>query len=136
MLNVSMSCFGFVRFIIVLALVLAKEDTKTSGKSNVVTLTSSNFNDEVKSGFWLLEFYAPWCGHCKKLAPLWDELSVSQSTAKLGKIDVPQNEDLGKEHEIKGFPTIKYAKDGKFGKYTGPRTKGWSVDPFFHIRRQ
>jgi thiol-disulfide isomerase/thioredoxin len=92
--------------------------------SKVIDLTTSNFDEQTREGLWLLEFYAPWCGHCKKLAPLWDDLSISQSASKLGKIDIPANEALASKYNITKFPTLKYAKDGRIGKYVGPRTRG------------
>ena len=61
----------------------------------VVELTTSNFKSEVlddKDSMWLLEFYAPWCGHCKQLAPSW-ELAAKQlkGVVKLGAVDMTEH---------------------------------------------
>lgn len=76
----------------------------------------------------LTQFYAPWCGHCKTLAPVFDELpdkladEAGMPIVNVAKVDVTANRDLGTRFEIKGFPTIKLLKDGKQYTYKGRRT--------------
>lgn len=71
-----------------------------------------------------MKFYAPWCGHCKSLSPIWDELSEmfkDVEDLKIGKIDYTMNEAEGVS--IKGYPTLMfYPKHDKKGiKYEGAR---------------
>jgi protein disulfide-isomerase A1 len=96
-------------------------------KKPVKTLVSSNF-DEVafdKDKDVLVEFYAPWCGHCKQLAPIYDQLGEkyeSNDKIVIAKMDATANE---LEHtKIQSFPTIKlYRKgDNKIVEYNGERT--------------
>eukprot|EP01102_Stenamoeba_stenopodia_P014578 TRINITY_DN485_c0_g1_i1.p1 TRINITY_DN485_c0_g1~~TRINITY_DN485_c0_g1_i1.p1 ORF type:complete len:269 (-),score=75.36 TRINITY_DN485_c0_g1_i1:141-947(-) len=85
--------------------------------SDVVTLSSSNFASAIAEGYWLIEFYAPWCGHCKRLAPTWEELATAQKKEGLfgvAKVDCTVERDLASTHGIRGFPTIKLFKDGQF----------------------
>eukprot|EP00605_Chrysophyceae_sp_TOSAG23-4_P001792 GSChrysophyteH1.ASY1.ANO1.1981.1 assembled CDS len=95
--------------------------------SDVITLTDDNFQSEVMDSedHWLVEFYAPWCGHCKNLAPEWEEAAHKLAgEVKLGAIDATANEGLAQKYGIKGFPTIKLFSAGKKGKakdYQGPR---------------
>src|SRR5512140_1150152 len=86
--------------------------------SAVIDLIPSNFDDVVlKSGTpTLVEFFAPWCGHCKNLAPVYEELASNYEYAKdkvqIAKVDADAEKSLGKRFGIQGFPTLKWF-DGK-----------------------
>lgn len=80
----------------------------------MLDLTPKNFDKEIlKSGKpALVEFFAPWCGHCKSLAPIYEELAASFEGAKdkviIAKVDADEHKELGKKYEISGFPTLKW----------------------------
>ena len=86
--------------------------------SNVKVLTPKNFDDVVfHSGKpTLAEFYAPWCGHCKTLAPVYEELAdafhAGGDKVNIAKIDADDHKELGKKYGVTGFPTLKWF-DGK-----------------------
>lgn len=86
--------------------------------SAVIDLTPSNFDSVVlKSGKpALVEFFAPWCGHCKTLAPIYDELAGAFEFAKdkvtIAKVDADSEKELGKKYGISGFPTLKWFPGG------------------------
>lgn len=72
---------------------------------------------------------APWCGHCKSLAPEWAAAAAKTKKlsppALLAKVDADAHKELGERYDVTGFPTIKIFRDGKAEDYDGPReTKG------------
>ncbi|EEH57167.1 uncharacterized protein MICPUCDRAFT_33337 [Micromonas pusilla CCMP1545] len=84
------------------------------GNADAVTvLGKDNFADVVVNGGKnaIVKFYAPWCGHCKALAPTWDELGDSYAASNsvvVGDVDCTVEEDLCGDHEVRGYPTLKY----------------------------
>lgn len=85
-------------------------------EDGVAVLTPDNFKDVVgKDVPVFVEFYAPWCGHCKSLAPEW-ALTAQQFTAKDGivvaKVDADAHRSLGEQFDVKGFPTLKWFPAG------------------------
>jgi protein disulfide-isomerase A6 len=90
-----------------------------ANKSNVIELTDTNFDALVmeSNDHWLVEFYAPWCGHCKKLAPEWEKAAnrLKNEGVKVGAIDATAHQALASRYGIKGFPTIKLFPAGPKG---------------------
>ncbi|ETP54117.1 protein disulfide-isomerase domain [Phytophthora nicotianae P10297] len=97
--------------------------------SNVIVLTNDDFEHKTQAGSgattgdWLVEFYAPWCGHCKKLAPIYEKVADDlKGEVNVAKVDVTANAELGKRFGIRGFPTLLHFSHGKSYKYAGKRT--------------
>jgi len=98
-----------------------------SSNSKVVKLTSSNFKDLVINSkeVWFVEFYAPWCGHCKNLAPEWEKLAAAmEGIVRVGAVDMTTDQDAGAAYGIRGFPTLKFFGENKNSpaEYQGARS--------------
>lgn len=93
----------------------------------IVTLTEQNFESEVLKSPQpvLVDFWATWCGPCKMIAPLLDELAEAyQGRAKIGKVDVDQESGLASRYGIQAIPTLLLFKDGQVvGKMVGAKGK-------------
>jgi protein disulfide-isomerase A6 len=87
------------------------EKKKAGGASDVVELTVENFEREVLESkeAWMVEFFAPWCGHCKSLAPEWEKLATElKGTIKVGALDATVHAEISNKYGVKGYPTLKF----------------------------
>lgn len=103
-------------------------DAVADPNSAVVQLTTSNFKEFLDSNpLVLAEFFAPWCGYCKQLAPAFaqaaDSINESHPNIKLAQIDCTVEEQLCQDHEIRGYPTLKVFRGSENAPtdYDGPR---------------
>lgn len=96
---------------------LKSEPIPSSNDEPVKVAVAKNFDEVVinNNKDTLIEFYAPWCGHCKKLAPAYDELAqkLADEDVAIVKMDATAN-DVPPPYEVRGFPTLYWApKDSK-----------------------
>ncbi|KAI5597582.1 hypothetical protein BDE02_02G075100 [Populus trichocarpa] len=124
------STVSFWSCIFLLSLIVALSAGEDESKEYVLTLDHSNFNETVsKHDFVVVEFYAPWCGHCKKLAPEYEKaasiLSSNDPQVVLAKVDANEdaNKEIASQYDVKGFPTIVILRKGgkSVQEYKGPR---------------
>ncbi|MGL4534227.1 MAG: thioredoxin [Fusobacteriaceae bacterium] len=82
--------------------------------NKIINITAENFKSEVldNPGVVLLDFWASWCGPCKMLAPILEELA-EETTVKICKVDVDSNNELAGEFKIRSIPTIIIFKNGE-----------------------
>eukprot|EP01013_Petalomonas_cantuscygni_P036820 TRINITY_DN67528_c0_g1_i1.p1 TRINITY_DN67528_c0_g1~~TRINITY_DN67528_c0_g1_i1.p1 ORF type:complete len:405 (+),score=87.89 TRINITY_DN67528_c0_g1_i1:162-1376(+) len=100
----------FVALAVAFATVFPAASEYTS-KGDVVILTESNFESDVleSDALWMVEFYAPWCGHCKSLEPEWKKAAkqVAGTNVRFGAVDATEHSSLAAKYGVQGYPTIK-----------------------------
>lgn len=94
---------------------------------SVFKITSENYEKEVLKSDKpvLIDFYADWCGPCRMMSPIIDEIAEEMSgEVKIGKINVDENQDLAMEYGVMSIPTIVILENGKVKKtFVGVRDK-------------
>lgn len=93
-------------------------------RSDVLVLNESNFDSTIAAeNEILVEFYAPWCGHCKRLKPEYEiaatTLKANNPPIRIAKVDCTVNTELCKTHDITGYPTLQIFTEGVASKYDG-----------------
>ena len=79
-----------------------------------IELNSSNIEDTIKEGLALVDFWAPWCGPCRMIAPIIDELANDfEGKAKICKINSDEEQELVAKYGIRSIPTILFIKNGE-----------------------
>nr|XP_022293558.1 thioredoxin domain-containing protein 5-like [Crassostrea virginica] len=106
----------------------------------VFELEADTFTAGISEGLAFVEFFAPWCGHCKRLAPTWEDLSREMSrypVVTIAKVDCTINTNVCKDNGVRGYPTLILFKNGqKVTEYTGSRDLGDLVEFMLeHIQR-
>ena len=87
-------------------------------------INEAEFANEVKDGLVLVDFYADWCGPCKMLSPLLEEINSEDENIKIVKVNVDNSQFLANYFDIKSVPTLVLLKDGQFiHRLTGFRPK-------------
>lgn len=103
-----------------------EEQAVPSPLKGLVELNDKNFGDFTGKGNWLVKFFAPWCGHCQRLAPIWNDLASAlehDESVNIAKLDCTEYRPICKDFDVKGYPTLLWIEDGKkVDKYSGPRT--------------
>lgn len=111
-------------------------DLKLSSVQPPVDLTDSTFDSATQvdmgmtAGNWFVMFYAPWCGHCRHLKPVWDELATQTPGhgATIARVDCDTNAATCRRFGVRGYPTLIYFARGKMYRFEGRRQLESLVD--------
>lgn len=85
---------------------------------SVLKITSNNFNEEVLNSdkVTIIDFYADWCGPCKMMSPIIDNIAEENDNIKVGKLNVDEAGDIASNYNVMSIPTIIIFKNGKENK--------------------
>jgi thioredoxin 1 len=95
------------------------------GDGHPVTLDDAGFTQQIGSGKWLVDFWAPWCGPCRMIAPVLDELASQRSDIRVGKLNVDHNQRTAVQYRAMSIPLLVFFEDGvEKGRVVGAVPKG------------
>ena len=80
---------------------------------SVQKLNQNNFNNAIANGTALVDFYADWCGPCKMVSPIVDEIAAERSDITVGKVNVDDENALAMKYGVMSIPTLIVFKDGE-----------------------
>lgn len=93
---------------------------------SITTITAENFEQEVLKSEQtvLVDFWAPWCGPCRSLSPVIDEISEERADLKVGKVNVDDNKEFARGFGVMAIPTVLVFRNGEeVNRGVGPETK-------------
>lgn len=101
-----------------------KNAKPVENSKKIVVLGNKNFKMALKKDILLVDFWAPWCGPCKIVAPILNEIAETQNEFVIGKVNVDQNQALANKYKIRNIPTMVIFKNGvEAGRIVGVKTK-------------
>ena len=97
----------------------------------VKQINGDEFKEVIKEGKTAVDLFATWCGPCKMLSPVLDEISEEITTTKFFKIDVDDNEDVAREYNVMSIPTVLVFENGNLvNTIVGLKGKEYLVEQF------
>jgi thioredoxin 1 len=101
-----------------------KNTKPVENSKKILTLGNKNFKLALKKEVLLVDFWAPWCGPCKMVAPTLNEIAETETDITIGKVNVDHNQDLAKKYKVRNIPTMLIFKNGvEVGRIVGVKSK-------------
>ena len=89
-------------------------------KPGVTTMTTANFKENISDGgAWVIDFWAPWCGPCRMISPIIEQLAAERSDVRFGKVNIDEQDALAVEFGVRSIPLLLFLKGQVRGKVVG-----------------
>lgn len=127
-MSTTLIIIGIVLVILVVMITInyyrMKNAKPVENSKKIKVLNNKNFALATKRGVALIDFWAAWCGPCKIIAPVLNEIAESRDDFMIGKVNVDQFQQLAQKYKVRNIPTLLIMKDGKeAGRIVGVKTK-------------
>ncbi|MDD3489148.1 MAG: thioredoxin [Paludibacter sp.] len=102
-----------------------KNMPKVADSDKIITLTDKNFSQQIRNKRVLVDFWAEWCGPCKMMAPILNELAEELPEGQaVGKLNVEEYQSMAQKFQVRGIPTMILFENGKeINRFVGVKTK-------------
>jgi len=132
-----------VNLLFSLFLAISSSSANSDKVTDATALSEESFQAFITDGITMIEFYAPWCGHCKRLAPEYakaaEQLNELDDPITLGKVDCTVEKTLCAKFGVRGYPTLKTFLNGEQvggERYGGQRTASAIVEHLINMRTE
>lgn len=122
---IALSIVGALVLVIVYNQIRMKRMPEVKSSDKILTLNNKTMKNAIRSGTTLVDFWAPWCGPCKMIAPVLNELAEEMDgEVRIGKLNVDHNQAVAQKYKVRNIPTMILFKDGQeVSRFVGVKSK-------------